>query len=206
MAMCEKEKSTPATLAYAVPLAHGSEKKNGAPSLRSRLAQLNFFDLPVYRLPPEKYHADMSKWIDESMYHGTPEHIAFTKAFHERNPEHKLRFEAHLNERYGGAWLYNEIIGYIRLHFLGSQVRGEYFAVKAKRIVSSRTKLFEFKTHKLALESEVPRHATNAEILGVIQEYIKDCATELKGRYIDDSLFNVMAPHVNWKALYEQRA
>jgi hypothetical protein len=47
----------------------------------------------------------------------------------ESQRDRKIRFLDHLEMRYGGPWNFNEIIGFIRLHFLGSQIRGEYFAV-----------------------------------------------------------------------------
>ena len=43
-----------------------------------------------------------------------------------------------MHDQFGGAWKYNEIIGYIRLHFLGNQIRGEYWGVKAMCQVRTR--------------------------------------------------------------------
>ena len=47
----------------------------------------------------------------------------------------KLRcnMQEHYYQKYG-PWYFNEIIGYLRLHFLGSQVRGEYFGSKKKKL------------------------------------------------------------------------
>ena len=81
---------------------------------------------------------------------------------------------------YGGAWLYNEIIGYIRLHFLETQVRGEYYAIRRQRIVKTRRKTLEFRTWKLAPEREIPNSASTEIIYSIVLEYIHACRTELE--------------------------
>jgi hypothetical protein len=53
---------------------------------------------------------------------------------HERHPEIVRQIESHANRVYGGQWIYNEIIGFVRLYFDGSQVLGAYFRTSAKRI------------------------------------------------------------------------
>lgn len=103
---------------------------------------------------------------------------------------------------YGGCWEFNEIIGYIRLHFLGSQVRGEYFSVNKKRIVRTRTKQFEFMTWKLAPEVEIEPPYGTAEILNAIYQYIEDCRHEVRTRYIDTSKLDAIAPFVDWERLF----
>ena len=77
-------------------------------------------------LPPETWPRD--------------EPIARDKA----NPNENLGFRDLCTKSYGGPWIFNEIVGYIRLHFMGNQVRGEYFAVQRKRIVRTRRKQLEF--------------------------------------------------------------
>ncbi len=108
----------------------------------------------------------------------------------------------HLTEKYGGCWQFNEIIGYIKLDFLGSQIRGEYFAVDRKRIVRTRTKTFEYKTWKLAPEIDIEQPYGTGEVLGAIQRYIQACKAELPKRFIDTSNFDKLAPHIDWGTLY----
>jgi hypothetical protein len=99
--------------------------------------------------------------------------------------------------------MYNEIVGYIRLHFLGSQVRGEYIGVRKKRIVRTRTKIVEFHTWKPAPEVEISRPTANEGIFGAALEYIALCRKELPRRYIDTELFDLIGKHVNWLGLME---
>jgi hypothetical protein len=71
-------------------------------------------------------------------------------------PEIVRQIESHANRVYGGQWIYNEIIGFVRLYFDGSQVLGAYFRTSAKRISKTRKKTFEWIAHKLAPEVELP--------------------------------------------------
>jgi hypothetical protein len=103
-----------------------------------------FYDLPVYRLPSSQYYDGMNKYVTD--------HPEMMGEFYRREPDLKITEDIRLRKKYGGRWDYNEIIGFIRLHFLGTQIRGEYCAVNAKRITRTRNKVFEYKTHKLAPE------------------------------------------------------
>ena len=98
--------------------------------------------MPVYRLSRERYYKDMDKYINKNMYSGSPNHRKMTEEFYRREPSQKLAQEDRLRKSYGGAWEYNEIIGYIRLYFFGTQIRGEYWGVNAKKIVRTRKKSF----------------------------------------------------------------
>ena len=160
-----------------------------------------FYDVPVYRLVEEKYYRDREKYVKEALFpKGLPfrdELISADKA----DPD--INFREHLEKSYGGAWLYNEIIGYIRLHFLGTQVRGEYYAVRRKRIVRTRRKTLEFQTWKLVPEREISNSASSKKSYSIVLEYIDACRNELKGRYVDASGLERIGPYVNWKALYK---
>src|SRR4051812_19282331 len=95
-----------------------------------------FLDVPVYRLPLPEYDRQQKAYIK--------------KAFGPMVLPNDAAFRDHLWRVYGGCWRFNEVTAYIRLYFLGGQVRGEYFAIRRKRIVRTRHKQFEYVTHKLA--------------------------------------------------------
>lgn len=157
---------------------------------------LYFFDVPVYRLAREKYDDELAKNINKAMCPDEMERI-----FYEHHPERAMTFRDDMQQIYGGCWDYNEIIGYIKLHFIGLQVRGEYFGVKSKRIVQTRRKIVEYQTYKLAPEIEVPYDASSEEIYGLIQKYLKDCQNELSRRYIDTERLDALAPYINWRQM-----
>ena len=103
-----------------------------------------------------------------------------------------------LSERYGGEWEFNEIVGYIKLHILGNQIRGEYFTTTSNRKVRTRKKQYVQATHKLAPEVNLNRDSNNSEIYEKILEYVERCRLELPLRYIDDSHIKTIGPYIDW--------
>jgi hypothetical protein len=165
------------------------------------MSEKHFLDIPVYRLTKERYYKELDAYIENVMYPGPPQHDEDRKKSNEKYPEQKQNFEQHIKQTYGGTWDYNEIIGWIQLHFLGSQIIGEFWRVNTKRIVRSRKKVFEYDTWKLVPEIDIPEEANNTEIHHLITEYLSDCKKELKGRYIDTSRFEVIGSYVDWRSL-----
>jgi len=160
------------------------------------MRELYFFDLPVYRIAYDIYNANQKHEIAvkiADMKRGRPNY--------EPSESTKAQLSQHQYEKYG-PWRFNEIIGYIRLHFLGSQIRGEYFSAEKKRNILSRHRVFTYRTHKLAAEIHIPRNATNAEIFELIQQYIADCKNELaKNCIIDDSILSTIGSYTDWQKL-----
>ena len=166
------------------------------------MAYKYFFDLPVYRLDRETYYQQRAKHIDNVLF---PPDSPYSESLRQRekdNPDSNIGIRDHLERSYGGCWEFNEIIGYIRLHFLGSQVRGEYFAVRKKRVARTRTKLLEYQTWKLAPEVDIGHPVTSEGVLSAIREYVADCGKEIPGRFIDSSKFDAIAGFVDWEALF----
>jgi len=168
----------------------------------NKVASRYFFDLPVYRLSAEQYNAERDAYIKRIVFRtGTPEEPD-PRQREKASPRVNDAFRNHLTEKYGG-WEFNEIIGYIKLHFLGSQIRGDYFAVDRKRIVRTRTKTFEYKPWKLAPEIDIGPPFGTGEVLSAIQQCIQACKAELPQRFIDTSNFDKLARHIDWGALYQ---
>lgn len=167
-----------------------------------RIGQFNIMDLPVYRLPEDRYYADRNAYVDEVM---TKHPLPTTP----RNPSTASNLTSsdaamrdHLFESYGGAWNYNEIIGYLRLHFLGNQIRAEYWKVDRKRIVRTRRKVFTFWHWKLVPEDDVPMSGTSEEIYQAVLAHVEACKRELRGRFVDTSTLAALGPYIDWRALF----
>ena len=161
-----------------------------------------FFDLPVYRLPREKYYRERAKFVDDVVYQTGSNIEPKLREMETKDSGCFAVTRDHLQRSFGGCWEFNEIIGYIRLHFLGSQIRGEYFAVAKKRLVKTRTKTFEWRTWKLAPEIDVEPPYGGDEVLVAVRQYIADCSREVPARFVDSEGFERLAPHINWAALY----
>lgn len=155
-----------------------------------------FYDVPVYRLPEDNYYKDRDAYVEASMFPNPG-----LREFYASNQDQAVHMQDHLQRRFGGCWQFNEIIGYIRLHFLGTQIRGEYFASNAKKIVRTRNKQFECKTWKLAPETEIPISASNPEIWRLIQDYLGACQRLLPNRTVDTSVIDTIGLHVDWRKL-----
>ncbi len=100
-----------------------------------------FFDLPVYRIPEDRYYKERDEYVDRLMTRPTTSLNPSTEG---RLSQQDEAMRSHLFDSYGGVWRYIEIIGYVRLHLLGTQIRGEYWRVNKKRIVRARNKVLEF--------------------------------------------------------------
>lgn len=163
----------------------------------------NFYilDLPVYRLPEDQYYTERDAYVDKKMALISPSSTQNHLSTSDRLSDIEIRARNIFLDQYGGIWRYNEIIGYLRLYFLGYQVRAEYWRVAAKRIVRTRKKLFEFYDWKVATETELPADGTSSAIYDAIMEHIKDCAAALRDRYIDMTPLITLGRHVDWYAL-----
>lgn len=161
-----------------------------------------FFDIPVYRLPSEKYYEELSIYKNKCLNDGWSEKDKnLKKQFYKKYPERKISLEEHVFKKFGGQWDFNEIIGYIKLYSVGNQIRGEYFQIDKKRICKTRTKIFRWETDKLVPEISFCQENTNEEIFDMIYCYIKDCDKELKYRYLDLDNFLKIGQYVDWQKL-----
>ncbi len=159
-----------------------------------------FMVIPVYRLKKDEYSRQMQQHLDKQFENDSD----LVKKAYQNNSNLKAQFESHFRKTYGGAWEFNEIIGFIKLYFYGTQIRGEYWSVAAKRITKTRKKQFEYKTHKLSYELTI-RDKSNNSILAIVQKYIENCKKELKNRYLDTREFDTLAPYINWELLYKDK-
>lgn len=153
----------------------------------------------MYRLPEQRYCCELTHYVDRTLF---PLNDPLSRAMQERDiahPNENAAMRGHLARKYGGGWLYNEVVGYIRLFVLDSQVRGEYFGTSQKRTRRTRHKVFELKSLKLVPERDIPDVTSSVAIFKTVLEYLADCRKELKPKYIDSSLLEELGPHIDWK-------
>lgn len=148
-----------------------------------------FFDIPVYRLARNEYEARQEAYIQSMM-------------LETENQDRKAMMRDLHWTFYGGSWQFNEIIGYIRLHFLGTQIRGEWWRVNAKRVARTRTKIFRYSGWKVVSEQEIPKGSRSEEIYRVILLYLERAQNDKKLRrfYVDTSVFEKIGPFIDWNA------
>jgi len=169
------------------------------------MAGLFFADLPIYRLPRDQYYESRAQYVDRFMYSNDEAFRAERMAFYERHGDEKISTIDRLQKEYGGPWNFNETVGYVRLHFLGSQVRGELWMVKVSRMVRTRKKMILFRSHKIVSEVFIPGEATSGVIWQKVLEYVERARSELAPRYLDSSLLEAIGVHVDWRSLLDSQ-
>ena len=157
-----------------------------------------FMVIPVYRLSETKYFSQMNEDFEKLLSR------TWDESFRQSTQGLVENWRKNHRSHYGGDWEFNEVIGHIKLFFLGSQVRGEYWGTEPRRKVKTRKKQFEFKAHKLVAEREI-WDKTSDGILAAIEEYLSRCKKELKGRHIDLREFEALKDHVNWLSVHKAK-
>ena len=176
-------------------------RKTTAKTDMKGLGFVSFFDIPVYRISQEAYDEEFKDYVAklEEGYDSSTRKI-ITRDRAGNTQEHRRRLDT-LKRCFGGIWRFNEIVGYVGLHFVGDQVRGVLFFVNKKRVFRTRTKKMVWVTHKVAPELSLPRNGKNADIYQTILEYLDRVRKALPLRYLDTSVFERVGPYVDWKAL-----
>lgn len=164
------------------------------------LKELYFFELPIYRTSIEQFYQEVEKYIDKKFSKLND----FSKDYYENNPKEKLGWEQGHRKDYGSIWEYNDIIGYIKLYFYGTQVRGEYWSVTAKRIVKTKKKDFICKDWSFGPAISVHFENDSLGIYNKIIELIDFFKKQLKNRFVNTSKFDAIGPHIDWKRMYDE--
>lgn len=165
-----------------------------------RIRQFDFLDLPVYRIAKDRYYTERDAHIDSVMTeHPLPITPQNPSKANLSGPDALMR--DHLQQTYGGPWRYNEVIGHLRLHILGSQIRAEYWCIAAKRIVRTRRKIFFPRDLKLVPEQELPIYGSSENIYQAILAHVERCKKKLKDRYVDTETLTALGPFIDWHAL-----
>jgi hypothetical protein len=163
-----------------------------------------FFDVPVYRLSKEEYESQQKDFIQKELKQCGGK---YAEEAYRRYPELKSKTESDLWENYGGCWLFNEIIGFIRLYFFFSEIRGEYWHTSAQKIVRTRRKVFYPKGNDFGFGECIPHGSSNVEIykhIGMFLDRVQ-MGKEFKRRYVDKSVLENIGKHINWNKLIEEQ-
>ncbi|MES2825307.1 MAG: hypothetical protein V4732_17015 [Pseudomonadota bacterium] len=158
-----------------------------------------FFEIPVYRLSEAQYKEEMKTYIRKSVptYDGPEQLLQYRVQNPEQDHPDSL-LVGMLCREFGGPWMYNEIIGHLRLYLYHSQIRVEYWQVQSKRIVKSRRKLFGRNSPKIVDEINIKDRSSNSEIKKATEDTVKACEQKFKRRHLDLRYFYAIKDHVNW--------
>ena len=164
-----------------------------------------FFDIPVYRVSELAFNNEFKKYLESKVYHKNTLHGQLFREQEISEPVEYGKKLARSLRSFGGPWRFNEIVGYIRLYFIGTQVRGEYFAPDGPRIKRSNKKIIELLNCKLVPEIEIAMPISNETIMFAVNQYIKNCKNELVNRFIDADHFCEIGKYIDWVGIYRNK-
>lgn len=160
----------------------------------------HFFEIAIYRCRVETHTHEQER--------AKQKYMEFFEASRESAPSSYERASSWFDSEHWYPWQYNEVIGWLRLYTLGSQIRGELWMAKAKRHVAGGRrrffymgKAFELHTFPSQTDGEI-----QAEVMQELEQFSKEPSR--RSRYLDLECFEVAAPAINWRKLvgFEQSA
>ncbi len=152
-----------------------------------------FLDLPIYRLSLDQHTAELKAEKKKT--------LAPLRKHKKSAPESYAHADAWFDRYSWYPWRYNEIIGWLRLYALGTQIRGELWGVKAKRITRKMRKKF-FYVGK-AFEVSFRNDDSDARIAREVAKKLKEFSREssMRKRTLDLECFHTVAPALYWRLL-----
>jgi hypothetical protein len=166
------------------------------------MAAIQFCDLPIYRLSAARYGEELRQLTHKIIY--DPPGTLFPTT-EEMKAQSRANLLGHFQRKFG-QWRFNEVVGYVRLSMVHRHVQGAYFGRRVMepglrhdapiaREVRTRTKVF-LSGFSLAPPQPIPPGSTNAQCLGIINEYVRACRRALPRRLFDDQWLREVGPFV----------
>jgi hypothetical protein len=153
----------------------------------------HFFEIGIYRCPIDQHTDELARDRQKCL-----EPLERTKSV---APVSYAKAGDWFDREHWYPWRYNEVIGWLRLYRLGSQIRGELWFVNAKRITRGMKKRFFCfdRAFELRFRPSQSEEDIRAEVLAELKRVAGE--RPIKGRYLDLECFLVAAPLLRWRAL-----
>lgn len=137
-----------------------------------------FFEVPIYRCSKSD-HSDYMKSEEQKW----------------ESPDNFHQFKWY-------PWKYNEIIGYLNLHIMGSQFRSDVWFIERKRIDKGLVKK-KFKLLGKASEKEIPKGKSSSQIFNFVIENLEQLnkTKEYKKYHFDLKTLKVAGQFIDWVEL-----
>lgn len=155
------------------------------------------FDIPIYWCQQHKFDAEYDLKLAQHL-----------SEFEKRsgiplNDNLRMSLTDSFWRNYIAPWRFNQIVGYIRLYWLGSQLRGELWFMNAKRAGRQLTKK-QFSLKDRAFELHVGPEQSCGEIFQCICQKLR--AFEKNGQrrlFLDWEQFENIGRFVDWRSLMD---
>jgi choline dehydrogenase-like flavoprotein len=162
------------------------------------IAERYFLEIPIYRVSRDAFHAQFNR--DQNA------HLERQRVLGGVQPGQLPDWEMGVRDRfwaaYGTPWQYNQVVGWLRLFRLGTQLRGDLWLVHAKRYARTMA----HKHYRLvgkAFEMWLSSDDSDADIVAQLRGEFAEIERAYKTRnlVLDLECFNNIAPHVRWNDL-----
>lgn len=163
-----------------------------------------FFEIPIYRCAPEKYLAETNE-MHEKINRSFDGH---RETFPNYDYSHLI--QARFLRQYN-PYEYNEVIGWIRLYILGTQIRGRYYFESDpknpefyKKRIDKGIRKKRFIDCDKAFDISIYKEQTSSAIFTVLLEELERLTKHevpFKNRYLDLEQLNNIGKYVDWRML-----
>jgi len=153
------------------------------------------FEVLIYRI--KEIDFDTKYEIDRKEYH---KKYMVNKI---KDDDVKSLLEKQFWENYGGPWLYNQVIGAIRILIDGIQIIGELWLSGKSRY----TRIMKNKRIYLcgtAFEMGVFKEMTNNDIYQEVRKRILDSIPKKRNLVIDVECFDNISKYIDWRKLFPE--
>lgn len=107
--------------------------------------------------------------------------------------------------RYIAPWRFNQVIGWVRLYKLGSQLRGESWFMNAKR-AGRQVSRKQFSLHGKAFELHIWPEQTSKQIFEAIVQDLRRFEKDSSRRiFLDLECFESIGSFVDWRKLMDSQ-
>lgn len=149
-----------------------------------------FFEIPIYRCTIEKHSEETQRNYQK-----------FAKKCYQKSEEDMRDF---FYTNLWHPWKYNDVIGFLNLHILGSQLRAELWKVDKKKYNGGIT-LKPFKNNGKSLELNIPKDLNSKQIFDFILKKLEKLnKKEFKKRHLDLEAFIRVGEFIDWKDLIKE--
>jgi len=159
------------------------------------MAECYLFDIPIYWCSQEKFNTDYAKRLKTHI-----EEFEINSGY-PLTESLRISLEDSFWRSYIAPWRFNQIVGWLRIYKLGTQIRGELWYMNAKRAGRQLTKK-QFSLKGKAFEIRVYPNETSAEVYSNLLGDIESFARTLRrNEVLELQPFKELAPFVNWREL-----
>jgi hypothetical protein len=157
------------------------------------------FNIAVYRCSKQAYHEEVAADQNDRLAE-ISEQIGADLTV--RQPDDAIRIRENVRRVCGGAWKYNQVVGWITVYTFGNQIRADLSFLPARRIARN-FKRTSFQPAGRLIDMYVASRESNEEIFQNLLTRLTGTTDQplLKTRYLDLDSFMNLGPHLNWRTL-----